>query len=276
MRVFWIVILCLVIASVLAVVFYSPPTTVDLARTSDGLSDDAAPLVAKDVADVPSKRVPSLSDGEPELLDHKTQSLASQMSEPDQAEPEQAADDVGVESDITLVPELSKPDRVENTAPVADDVVMPLDDQGRVVLNERYSIPGAGSVDDPYQIHWPLLVSAVASYKPKDESDVIPPWLLFLDGSMVEISGFIFLPIIQLETSDVLLMFNQWDGCCIGVPPTPYDSLEVVLKAPINLSQTSARYATARGRLQVDPYIKKGWLIGLYIVEEAVLLLPDM
>ena len=93
---------------------------------------------------------------------------------------------------------------------------------------------------------------------------------------MVEISGFIFLPIIQLETSDVLLMFNQWDGCCIGVPPTPYDSLEVVLKSPINLSQTSVGYATARGRLQVDPYIKKGWLIGLYIVEEAVLLLPDM
>ena len=276
MRVFWIVILFLVIASVLALVFYSPVGTVGLAGKSDGLSNNVMPPLNKEVLDVPVETTPSSSDGETELLDHKTQGLASQMSEPDQAEPEQAADDVGVESDTALVPELPKPDSVENTAPAADEVVMPLDDQGRVVLNGRYSIPGAGSVDDPYQIHWPLLVSAVASYKPKDESDVIPPWLLFLDGSMVEISGFIFLPIIQLETSDVLLMFNQWDGCCIGVPPTPYDSLEVVLKSPINLSQTSVGYATARGRLQVDPYIKKGWLIGLYIVEEAVLLLPDM
>ena len=269
MKVFWIAILCLVIASVLAVIFYSP-------GTSDGLSADAAAASTNNILDVPIEKTPSLINGGTNQPDNGTQSLASQMSEPEETGAKQVVDEEGLGNGSSLVSDLPNSDIVQNAAAVVDDVVMPLDDQGRVVLNERYAISGDGSVEDPYQLHWPLLVSAVGSYKPKDESDAIPPWLLFLDGSMVEISGFIFLPIIQLETSDVLLMFNQWDGCCIGVPPTPYDSLEVVLKSPVNLSQTSVAYATARGRLQVDPYIKKGWLIGLYIVEEAALLLPDM
>ena len=33
------------------------------------------------------------------------------------------------------------------------------------------------------------------------------------------------------ESADAsLMMLNQWDGCCIGVPPTPYDAIEVKLK----------------------------------------------
>ena len=32
------------------------------------------------------------------------------------------------------------------------------------------------------------------------------------------------------EVNEALVMLNQWDGCCIGVPPTPYDAVEVRLR----------------------------------------------
>ena len=63
-------------------------------------------------------------------------------------------------------------------------------------------------------------------------------------------------------------MQNPWDGCCIGVPPTPYDAVEVKLaKAADNLMMTG--FGPVEGRFVTDPYIVSGWLLGLFLLEDA-------
>jgi hypothetical protein len=72
------------------------------------------------------------------------------------------------------------------------------------------------------------------------------------------------------ETQDECLsMMNQWDGCCIGVPPTPYDAVEVRLKDPATGSARLTSYGTVKGKFKVDPHLVGGWLVGLYVMDSA-------
>jgi len=64
-------------------------------------------------------------------------------------------------------------------------------------------------------------------------------------------------------------MLNQWDGCCIGVPPTPYDAIEVTLANPANRTQRFAVEGRIVGKFTVDPYLVGDWLVGLYLLEDA-------
>jgi hypothetical protein len=75
------------------------------------------------------------------------------------------------------------------------------------------------------------------------------------------------------ETKELLVMLNQWDGCCIGVPPTPYDAIEVKLTEPAKRGGKHAtfNYGTVEGRLKVEPYLVENWLVGLYLLEDAQL-----
>ena len=47
--------------------------------------------------------------------------------------------------------------------------------------------------------------------------------LTTLTSEHVEITGYVAFPMLMDEADELLVMLNQWDGCCIGVPPTPYD-----------------------------------------------------
>ena len=68
----------------------------------------------------------------------------------------------------------------------------------------------------------------------------------------------------------MIVMLNQWDGCCIGIPPTPYDAVEVKLDAPVAPGQRHAlRYGTVKGILTVEPYLIENWLVGLYLMDDA-------
>ncbi len=31
------------------------------------------------------------------------------------------------------------------------------------------------------------------------------------------------------EAKELMVMLNKWDGCCVGLPPTPFDSIEAAL-----------------------------------------------
>ena len=66
-------------------------------------------------------------------------------------------------------------------------------------------------------------------------------------------------------------MLNQWDGCCIGVPPTPYDAIEVKLLEPAKRGgrHASFNFGGVRGTFRVDPYLVENWLVGLYILDGA-------
>lgn len=134
-----------------------------------------------------------------------------------------------------------------------------------------YEIRGKGTAESPYRVSWECLASASESYMPRLNEREIPQRVAMLDGKVVEIEGYLAFPLMVSETKELLVMLNQWDGCCIGVPPTPYDAIEVKLLEP---AKRGGRHATfnfggVRGTLRVDPYLVENWLVGLYILEGA-------
>lgn len=135
----------------------------------------------------------------------------------------------------------------------------------------RLTPRGSGTPDDPLEISWDLLVSAQQAYSPREGRRIIPQRIAALDGQHVRITGYIAFPLLAESPDECLVMLNQWDGCCIGVPPTPYDAVEVRLREPATGDARLATYGTVRGVMRVEPYLVGDFLVGLYVLEEATL-----
>jgi hypothetical protein len=147
---------------------------------------------------------------------------------------------------------------------------------GSLLLDDRFVVRGAGTEKDPYSISWELLVSAQETYVPHQDSFEIPARISFLNGKHVRVSGFIFSPTYRAGTSELLFMRNMWDGCCIGVPPTSYDAIEVTLRQPLSAEDLAlSNFGTLDGVLKVDPLVKDAWLLGLYVVENGKVYVGD-
>lgn len=144
-------------------------------------------------------------------------------------------------------------------------------DDGTTLIDDKYVIKGKGTQDDPYRITWELLVSTEETYKPRLGQKVIPGRVKMLDGKWVRLSGFVAFPIMAQSADEMLMMLNQWDGCCIGVPPTPYDAVEVKLKTAAKGDERLRTTGTLTGVLRVDPYLVKEWLVSLYLMDNAEL-----
>jgi hypothetical protein len=143
---------------------------------------------------------------------------------------------------------------------------------GSLLADGKYKIEGDGSREKPYRIGWDCLASANKTYIPRLKEDLMPQRVALLDGAWIRIDGYFALPLMLQESSEILVMLNQWDGCCIGVPPTPYDALEVKLVEPVKPNRRHAfNFGTVLGRLRVDPMLVENWLVGLYRLEEATL-----
>lgn len=130
-------------------------------------------------------------------------------------------------------------------------------------------VRGQGSAQSPYVLDWDALRSLSREYNPRQGNDQLPGWILELDGKHVRIEGNTLLPVVAQSTDELLLMQNPWDGCCLGVPPTPYDAIEVKLGTPQRLGNSPTGYGQVEGVFKVDPYIVSGWLLGLYMIENA-------
>lgn len=142
-------------------------------------------------------------------------------------------------------------------------------DDGTTLVDDRFVIKGAGTKADPYRVTWEQLVSAQEVYQPRLNRKVIPDRVKMLDGKWVRISGYIAFPIMASSNDEMLMMLNQWDGCCIGVPPTPYDAIEVKLDKPAKGEERLRATGTVQGILRVDPYLVKDWLVSLYLMDNA-------
>ena len=141
---------------------------------------------------------------------------------------------------------------------------------GTLLLDGRFTLTGSGSEQDPFVIGWPLLFSANETIDAKADRMAVPPRIDFLNGQWVQISGFLAPPLWGVQTKELLVMKNRWDGCCIGLPPTPFDCIEAELATPIKLgSQHTISFGVIRGRLVVSPFKAGGFLIGLYRLESA-------
>jgi hypothetical protein len=142
---------------------------------------------------------------------------------------------------------------------------------GSMVLDGRFRVTGSGTQRDPYVLPWSLIESAQETYNPRLGKLRIPQRLAVFDGAYVRLTGYIAFPITTSDPKEMLVMLNQWDGCCIGVPPTAYDAIEVKLLRGASTSERSAVHGTLTGRFKIEPYEDSGWLLGLYILDEGEL-----
>jgi hypothetical protein len=139
-------------------------------------------------------------------------------------------------------------------------------------IDGKYIVAGDGSVEHPYEVTWDLLVLASQTFQPRQGKTEIPPQVKSVDGHHIKIAGYFAFPVASTDPKEVLMMLNMWDGCCVGVPPSPYDAIEVRLKEPMaNSRKQFANYGTLTGTLKVDPYVQNGWLLGMYVMEDGAI-----
>tara|TARA_E500000318_G_scaffold17776_2_gene18204 strand:+ start:72291 stop:73331 length:1041 start_codon:yes stop_codon:yes gene_type:complete len=137
------------------------------------------------------------------------------------------------------------------------------------VLSANAWVQGAGTESEPYVLSWEVLKSIESSYDPKNGKDTLPDWLDLLDGKFVTIEGNTLVPVVASSTRELLVMKNPWDGCCIGVPPTPFDAVEVSLNHDVDFGNSAVGYGSVVGVFYADPYVVDGWVLGVYIIEDA-------
>jgi hypothetical protein len=149
------------------------------------------------------------------------------------------------------------------------DVVRRLDDR-TLELDGRFRVTGNGSPNDPYRISWELLTSSSSFIDPAQTATTPPPWVRLLDGTYIELSGYYSTALRVPIATNLLLTLNRWDGCCIGLPPTPFDAIDVTMRTPLPLEGAHLiRFGTFRGRLSVSVFEIGGFLLGLYRLEDT-------
>jgi hypothetical protein len=142
---------------------------------------------------------------------------------------------------------------------------------GSLLLDGKFPLKGEGTAEKPYIVSWDLLVSAEEAFDPQNGRKRLPQRVTMLDGKHIRLSGFVAFPMTSKEPRELLAMLNQWDGCCIGVPPTPYDAVEVALRDSIVGDDRFATTGRVAGVFHVKPFLQGDWLIGLYVMEDATL-----
>ena len=130
-------------------------------------------------------------------------------------------------------------------------------------------VPGSGTGANPFVLDWVTLRSIEQVYNPKKGKNELPGWLDLLHEKHVNIVGNTLVPVIATTTKELLVMQNPWDGCCVGIPPSPYDAIEVTLNHDVDFGSSAVGYGTVRGVFILDPYVVDGWVLGMYIIEDA-------
>ncbi len=138
-------------------------------------------------------------------------------------------------------------------------------DARTIELAGKYQVTGNGTQADPYRVSWELLMSASTTIDASTGALTPPKWVALLDGMWIEISAYYSTVARKQFVDELLLTFNRWDGCCIGLPPTPFDSIEVKLHSPMPLTGLHlTRFGTFRGQLHVSPLAVGGFLLSFY------------
>lgn len=145
-------------------------------------------------------------------------------------------------------------------------------DHQTVRIDGKYMVRGSGSESDPYQITWELLTSAARTVDASKSIYEVPGRIADLRGAWVQISGYWAPPLQVFQTKEAMFMLNKWDGCCIGLPPTPFDSIEATFTKPFAVQgQHLYRFGTIKGRLEIEPFAAGMFLLGFYRLHDAVM-----
>ena len=185
--------------------------------------------------------------------------------------------DLGIPEDVlarlaAAQQEQAAPEESEDDSPGDTDPGYTISGDGSIVVRTdtgELRIPGRGTDDSAYVLSWDVLRSVQRAYDPKKDKDDLPAWLDAIDGKRVVVEGNTLVALVASETDELLVMQNPWDGCCIGVPPTPYDAIEVKLNRSVTFGYSATGYGSIRGTMKIDPYVVSGWLMGLFVIENA-------
>lgn len=265
MRVLWII-LALIVAAAIVVLFQPPRAArVDprLAAAEDAAVDavvDAA-LAPRPVEPTPTAAPTPREELARDLLTERAESAGS-------LDAGDVAPAVAAGQGESLLLGLDR--TIPNATIERGDIRRAAD--GSLVADGRWTIRGSGIASDPYVVSWDLLSSAMDTYQPRQGLDRIPQRVALLDGAHIRIEGYVAFPLIAQQTKELLCMQNQWDGCCIGVPPSAYDAIEVTLREAMPIGR---RHLILFGRLEgvfrVEPYLIDSWLAGLYLLDDAAI-----
>jgi len=151
---------------------------------------------------------------------------------------------------------------------VAPGVIEKKED-GSIIIDGKYPVKGDGSKDNPYEVTWDLLTSADQEFDPHANKKKLPQRIAMLHDKYVKLGGWIAFPMNMQQPKELLLMLNQWDGCCIGVPPTPYDAIEVSLNKVVAGEDRFTSTGSVTGKFSVKPYVVGDWLVGLYVMDQS-------
>ncbi len=239
------------------------PADASSSPTSAATGDAAAVASTQDLRDADAKtdaKTDANPDANPDAATAAKEASAQKPSpEPKAAKPEEIA--AGSE----FTPEIPTIAQAE----ILPSRFVKLPD-GDISVDDAWTIRGAGTNESPYEVSWEFLSSAQETYVPRLSEKKIPARIAFLHGKVVKISGYLAFPLVAPTSSECLAMLNQWDGCCIGIPPTPYDAIEVKLANELKgWKKHTINFGAITGVLKVEPYLVENWLVGLYLMEKS-------
>jgi hypothetical protein len=304
MKVFWILIALLALGT--AALLVPPVIAQRRAEAQRALAEQAraeAESARLRSLPAPDQTAPVQAAGEQSASREPVKDTPSQPAPAATPEPVKAVEDADKPAPAAPGPAQSTPLKLDDVLPVATPVpsepsapaeapatpaatVKPADaapapgvanakvvrrDDGTLLVDERFVVKGEGTAEKPYEVTWEHLVSAAEVYDPQKGKKELPGRITMLDGKHVRIVGYVAFPLYVDEPKELLSMLNQWDGCCIGVPPTPYDAVEVKLVKVVDKEQRTTTFGSVEGKLSVKPYLVGQWLVGLYLMDDAKL-----
>jgi hypothetical protein len=249
------------------------PAPVPVVEPKGGVAATSTPPAAATPAPEPTPMEPvratmPADDATPE--DHFTDMVPGENATPDLTPPAPETPT----STATPKPVLPEP-APENLKKLGEFFIIPgtveKKADGSLLLDGKYLLKGEGTPEKPYIVSWDLLTSAEEAFDPQNGKRRLPERVAMLDGKHVRLAGHIAFPMTTKEPRELLSMLNQWDGCCIGTPPTPYDAVEVSLTEAVVGDDRFATTGKVVGTFHVKPFLQGDWLIGLYVMEDAKL-----
>jgi hypothetical protein len=140
---------------------------------------------------------------------------------------------------------------------------------GSVIVDRYWILPGGdGSAEHPYQLSWDLLLSAQNTSQPGAAVE-LPERVKMLSGKHVVIKGNTVKTVVGAKGDEFLLNDQLMDNCPTCINRTIYATIAVKVKTPEAMDAGVINILTLRGKFKAEPYLKNGFLIGVYFLEDA-------
>lgn len=105
----------------------------------------------------------------------------------------------------------------------------------------------------------------------RDAVKFMPEWLRNLDGKRIRVRGFMY-PTFTESGIDHFILARDNQICCFGRNPKIYDLIDVTLQPDRTTNYIQGRPFDVVGTLHIDLQDSGGELLGLYFIDDAILI----